>query len=127
MFAEAIPACVIQTLALLQSPTKQAFAIVSILVSAFTTAFTSALIAYDFDTSSEKRRLAPDFYGFIPDRGRIQIFLLMVVLSACQILAKSLSIALLTVVSPTLAFYYLICDQVLYQVYKILRFDWIVW
>ena len=46
IFAESIPAGIVQTYALIQSPNRSATAAISILISALTTGFGSALISY---------------------------------------------------------------------------------
>ena len=46
MFAEAIPAGIVQTYAFIQSPNRSMTAAISIVISAVTTGFGSALISY---------------------------------------------------------------------------------
>ena len=46
IFAESIPAGIVQTYAFIQSPNRSATAAISILISALTTGFGSALISY---------------------------------------------------------------------------------
>ena len=79
----------------------------------------------DFDTSPTKRRETPEFYGFIPPTGRGLVFLLMVVNSTSQFLAKNLAIALLGAVDKTWAFGYLAGDLGLFLVYTLVRNDFI--
>ena len=75
------------------------------------------------DTSPTKRRETPDFYGYVPPTGRGLIFVLMVVNSTSQFLAKIMSIALLGAVSKTWAFGYLLGDIGLYLLYTLVRND----
>ena len=75
------------------------------------------------DTSPTKRRETPDFYGFVPPTGRGLIFMLMVVNSTSQFLAKIMAIALLGAVSKTWVVAYLLGDMCLYLLYKLLRND----
>jgi hypothetical protein len=123
VFAEAIPAGVLQMYAYVQSPNRSTAAAASIFISALTTGFGSALISYDMDTSPKKRRETPDFYGFVPPTGRGLIFVLMVVNSTSQFLAKIMSIALLGAISRTWVLLYLLGDLALFLLYKIIRND----
>ena len=75
------------------------------------------------DTSPKKRRETPDFYGYVPPTGRGLIFVLMVVNSTSQFLAKIMAIALLGAVSKTWVVAYLVGDMCLYLLYKLLRND----
>ena len=60
---EAIPSSIVQIYALLSAKEKSLDALISILVSAATIAFTSSMLTYDWDTSPTKRTLNPLFYG----------------------------------------------------------------
>ena len=60
---EAVPSSILQIYALLSTPEKSFDALLSILVSAATIAFTSSMLSYDWDTSPERRVNAPLFYG----------------------------------------------------------------
>ena len=79
----------------------------------------------DFDTSPKKRRETPDLYGYIPATGRGLIFLMMMVNSTSQFLAKITAMALLGAVSKTWAFGYIVCDILLFLVYTLVRNDFI--
>ena len=79
------------------------------------------------DTSPKKRRETPDFYGYVPPTGRGLIFVLMVVNSTSQFLAKIMAIALLGAVSKTWVVAYLVGDVCLFLLYKILRNDLFYW
>ena len=79
------------------------------------------------DTSPTKRRETPDFYGYVPPTGRGLIFVLMVINSASQFLAKIMAIALLGAVSKMWVVAYLVGDGCLFLLYKILRNDLIYW
>jgi hypothetical protein len=127
IFAEAIPAGVLQMYAFVQTQNRSMVALGSIVISALTTGFGSALISYDMDTSPKKRRETPDFYGFVPPTGRGFIFFLMVVFSTVQFLAKITAIALLGAVSKKWVVLYLLGDIVLYLLNKIIRNDFLSW
>ena len=60
---EAVPSSVVQIYALLSGKEKSLDAVISILVSAATIAFTSSMLTYDWDTSPAKRTSEPQFYG----------------------------------------------------------------
>ena len=77
----------------------------------------------DFDTSPMKRRETPKFNGFIPATGRGLIFLMMMVNSTAQFLAKIAAMALLAAVSKTWAFGYIVGDILLFLVYTLVRND----
>ena len=81
------------------------------------------LRAADMDTSPNKRREVPEFYGYVPATGRGLIFFLMMVNSTAQFLAKIISMALLGAVSKTWAFGYIVGDIVLYLLYTLVRND----
>ena len=65
---QALPSSVLQIYALLLAEQKSVDALISILVSAATIAFTSSMISYDWDSSPAKRKQSPLFYGYVPDR-----------------------------------------------------------
>ena len=75
------------------------------------------------DTSPKKRRETPEFYGFVPPTGRGLVFLLMMVNSTAQFLAKIISIALLGAVSGAWTLTFLSADIGLYLLYTIVRKD----
>jgi hypothetical protein len=125
MFAEAIPAGVLQMHAFIQSPNRSTAAFGSIIISAMTTGFGSALVSYDSDTSPKRRRQTPDFYGFVPPTGRGLIFFLMVMNSIAQFLAKIMAIGLLGAVSKTWVVLYMVGDIGLFLLYTIARNDFL--
>ena len=62
MVFESIPGAVLQMILLLYGNWTTA-AMLSILVSCLSTAFTATMLAYDLDTNAAKRKSAPWFYG----------------------------------------------------------------
>ena len=97
---ESIPGCVLQLFVFLSKPSEAGtFALVSIGISAMTTGFTSAMIAFDLDVDVKRRKTQPKFYGYIPDdyvlRGRC--FVLMMLISGLHNLSRSIGVALLAV------------------------------
>jgi len=85
---ESIPGCVLQCFVLLLDPGLGLGAIASVLISAFTTGLTSAMIAYDFDTDEPHRQLQPKFYGYIKDGRRGRTFFLMTMISTLHNLSR---------------------------------------
>ena len=79
------------------------------------------------DTSPRKRRETPDFYGYVPPTGRGIIFVLMMVNSTSQFMAKIMAIALLGAVSKMWVVAYLVGDVCLFLLYKLLRNDLFHW
>ena len=96
----------------------------SLLISALSTGYSSATITWDFDTSTQRRRELPEFYGMIPDgpRGNV-VFLCMILNSALLLLVRSLSYALLMLVKPAYVLYYALGDTIFFFLQKIARGD----
>jgi len=95
---KAFLACVLQLYVWLTNPEQAgSYPLVSIGISALTTGFTSAMVAFDKDVDVAGRRAQPKFYGYIPDdnglRGRC--FILMTVISALHNVIRRLGVALL--------------------------------
>lgn len=95
MVFEAIPASIVQIYALLLAEEKKVGALISILVSAATIAFTPAMLSYDWDTSPTNRSSAPLFYGYIPDKSwsRAICFISMMTLMFAHVLLLCFSCA----------------------------------
>ena len=93
------------------------------------TGLTSAMIAYDVDTSEKQRQKQPKFYGFIKDgrhqRGRT--FLLMTLISTLHNLSRSLGYAILAVVDLNLALKFFVGEVGVYLLYKLLKRDFYYW
>ena len=98
---ESIPGCILQVLTVLrllvagQQPTTTAM--ISILISALTTGFTSAIFTFDWDVDPVKRVETPNFYGMIPDAAfsRTIVFVCLVLQSALLLLIRSMGAAML--------------------------------
>ena len=82
-------------------------------------------LTYDPDTNPEKRKLMPQFYGIVPDTGRMRTMALMMAISACQIAGRSLSLALLIAVSADYALAYYTAMISLFLAWKIARRDFL--
>ena len=130
---ESIPGSIVQTGKFMQSIKSEGgwskVALGSIIVSALTTGFTSAVISFDFDVSPKRRRNEPTFYGYIPDSAgrRTAIFFCMIMNGALLLLVRSVSTALLAMVGWRWIVGYLVGDMSLYFVYKLLRRDFWHW
>ena len=70
---KAIPSSIVQIYALLRADERGMDAMVSILVSAMTVAFTSPMISYDWDTSPYQRSMVPFAYGELRERGKLNV------------------------------------------------------
>ena len=75
------------------------------------------------DTLPYLRIIQPDFYGYVPPAGRGFVFLLMVVISASQLMARITAIALLGAVSKMWVAAYLVGDLCLFLLFKLLQND----
>ena len=105
-------------------------ALASIGISALTTGFTSAMIAFDMDVDVLHRKNQTWMYGYIPDdhtkRGRC--FLLMLTISAIHNLSRSMGAAMLASnENKSLLPIFLVGEISLYLLYKFLRNDWRWW
>jgi len=88
---ESIPGCVLQLYVWLISKDDVGMSLlISIGISAMTTGFTSAMIAFDFDVDPPHRTNQPMFYGYIPDdhNRRGVCFVLMMLMSALRNLSR---------------------------------------
>jgi len=77
---ESIPGGLLQAYVFINSPKTTSFLVISILISALTTGFSSAMISYDMDVSVANRKEVPLFYGYIKDSNteRMVTFILQV-------------------------------------------------
>jgi len=127
---ESIPGCVLQLYVWLSNPKDAgSFALVSIAISALTTGYTSAMIAFDQDIDVPHRKNQPGFYGYIPDdnalRGRC--FALMLLMSALHNLSRSLGVVLLATSDSSILVLFLGGEIALYLLYKLMRGDFYYW
>ena len=128
---ESIPGCVLQIFIVV---TKTGFSgagpLVSIGISALTTGFASAIIAFDKDVDAQGRKINPKFYGYIPDDHglRSRCFLLMMMMSACHNLSRSVGCALLAALGgTTFLLSFVGGEMMLYLVWKVCRCDFMAW
>jgi len=102
------------------------FALASIGISAATTGFMSALLAFDFDVDVPHRKNQPKFYGYIPDDNglRTRCFVLMTLISALHNVSRSVGCALLATCDKELVVVFVGGEVLLYIAYKVLRGDY---
>jgi len=128
---ESIPGCILQCYVYLVDPEDAGmFALLSIFISALTTGYSSAMIAFDSDVDVAHRKSQPKFYGYVPDdndlRGRT--FGLMTMMGALHNLSRSVGYALLIASSGfSMALSFFVGELVVYLLYKIARRDFIYW
>jgi hypothetical protein len=132
MFAEAIPAVIIQLMAIVTTRVDQDVTIsswLSLATSALSTGFISATISYDFDTSPEKRQRAPGFYGYISAKAskRTAVFMLLMAISGMMLIIRCMTIVVLGLLGKQWVLAYLCIDFCLYFVIKMLRKDFWYW
>jgi hypothetical protein len=102
--------------------------LVSIIISALTAGFSSAVISYDFDVSPQKRLETPSFYGYVPvGSSRTLIFGCMVLNSALQLVVTSFSAALLMLANTRYYAWYLSGNMGLYLLWRVARGDFWYW
>ena len=123
---ESIPGCVLQCWVFLgNSEQAGKFAALSILISALTTGYSSAMISFDMDVDLPHRKLQPNFYGYVPDdhgvRGRT--FMLMTAISAIHNLSLSVGCALLAITDPNLILTFVGGEIAVFLAVKMLRGD----
>ena len=127
---ESIPGCILQIYVWLQNPEETGtFALLSILISALTTGYTSAMIAFDFDVDVPHRKVYPLFYGFIPNDHalRSRCFVLMTLISTLHNLSRSVACALLAIQDKRLMVAFFGGEMGLYLLFKIVRRDFLYW
>ena len=101
----------------------------SIGISALTTGFASAIIAFDKDVDAQCRKNQPTFFGLIPDDHglRSRCFVLMTMMSALHNLSRSVSYALLAASGGETKLYFFGGEMLLYLVWKVLNKDFLYW
>tara|TARA_B110000305_G_C19187080_1_gene514809 strand:+ start:326 stop:733 length:408 start_codon:yes stop_codon:yes gene_type:complete len=123
---ESIPGCVLQCFVLLKSRESAGkFAALSILISALTTGYSSAMISFDMDVDMWNRKCQPHFYGYVPDdhKARGRTFMLMTMISTIHNLSLSVGCALLVMTDMNLLFTFVGGEIAVFLAVKILRGD----
>jgi len=101
----------------------------SLIVSIFTTAFTSAGTSFDKDLSKSSRECQPHMYGYIPEGGKekIRVFFLLFVMASIQLFTKAFACSLCAMSGTRLLIGFLVGEQLLYMLYRLLRRDFLYW
>ena len=123
MALESIPSTVLQSYAFIKSDTRTSSAVFSIMVSGLCTGFAASTISFDLDCDPAKRFKNNDFYGYVPDEGRLLVFVLMLLISAIHSFMRSIAFALIMNLRAGYLWYYLLGDMSLYFLYKRARGD----
>ncbi|GMH91326.1 hypothetical protein TL16_g12024 [Triparma laevis f. inornata] len=127
LFSENIPATFIQLSAIMTSDTPSSIAVVSLLSTLLSAGLVSAQISFDYDVEPLGRQEQPRYYGFLKDdtRGRLYTFLLMMLLSAGQLITRCFAFVLLSRVGSIAAIVFL-GELVLFLLYKMYNDDLIM-
>ena len=122
---ESIPSGVLQCYAYIESEKKPISMLISICVSALVTGFASTVMSIDSDISPAKKKMAPDFHGYIPDDQvrRPVVFIAMFFMSFTHVLLKLISTAMFASLSRSYLGIYFAVDLSLYMLYKYLTND----
>jgi len=123
---ESIPGCVLQCWVFLGNSEQAGFfAALSILISALTTGYSSAMISFDMDVDLSNRKVQPNFYGYVPDdhvsRGRT--FMLMTAISAIHNLSLSVGCALFALTDMDLLLTFVGGEFAVFLLVKLVRRD----
>jgi len=130
VFSESIPMSVIQVVNVLESEELDLIVVGALLVSVVFVAEAVSYMTYVKDISEESRRTGKIFYGFVPLHGLrlVVVKWSMYLLSFCQLLGKSLEMAILVQIGgKILAIGVLGGELVAYLVYKLVRSDYRYW
>ena len=131
LFAESIPNTVIQLSAIFNTDKTVTPTVALALISSFmTAAVLSTVTSHEYDSSKEKQRFHPCFYGFVPKKikSKVGILLVMVVMSAFNLICRALSCILFYESGGIKLFLYVFGGEFLaYIGYKLLRRDFLYW
>ncbi len=129
MTFESIPGGLAQAIFLLNGGDWTTAAVVSVGLSCVSTAFIATTLVYDFDTDPAKRKLRPEFYGYIPDTTgkRVLVFALLFLYHTVWSLGKTFSMAVLAQTNWLWLMVYLLSDHCGLILYKLARGDLIYW
>jgi len=112
----------------LKSGDRTNVALLSILLSLMSTAYTVFMMFYEKDTDTQCRKETPSFYGVIPVDGRaIFVSLFVFIIGLTQTMAKTLSTALLWTIRPLWFVIYCVINYMIFIGYKLFRNDFLYW
>ena len=130
---ESIPGCVLQVYVILTVEEGQTLgngALLSIVISALTTGYASAMISFDSEVDSANRKNMPQFFGYIPDDNKLRgvCFLLMTLIAALHNISRSVGCALLAASGGfTMVFSFVGGEILIFLLWKIVRRDYMYW
>jgi hypothetical protein len=129
MVFESIPGGLAQASFLLDGGDWTVVAVISIIMSCFSTAFIATTLAYDLDTSAANRKKNPKFFGYMPDTagGRVLAFMLLFLYHSSLSVGKTFSMAVLAQTNWVWLVAYLLADHCGLILYKLARGDLIYW
>jgi hypothetical protein len=129
MSLESIPGGLAQAIFLLNGGDWTMAAVVSVVLSCLSTAFTATVLVYDIDTDPTRRKKNPEFFGYIPDTTgkRVMAFALLFVYHTVWTLGKTFSMAVLAQANWLCLVVYLLSDHCGFILYKLARGDLIYW
>ena len=121
MTFESIPGGLAQAVFLLDGGDRTTSAVVSVLLSCISTAFTITTIDFDLDTSKARRGANPKFFGYIPDTsaGHFRVFVLLLLYHSAHALGKTFSMAMLAQTNLLWLVVYLLADHCGLILYKL--------
>jgi len=123
---ESIPGCILQCWVFLGNSEQAGFfAALSIIISALTTGYSSAMISFDMDVDLPHRKVQPNFYGYVPDDHgvRSRTFMLMTAISAIHNLSLSVGCAMLALADMDLLLTFVGGEIAVFLAVKMLRGD----
>jgi hypothetical protein len=120
---EAIPGMVLQFIGLLNAKKRTTTAVVSLLISAASTGFSTTSSFYDMDVDPGTRKRNPVWCGAIPNQGRGLAFVTVFAFCALHIMAKGAATALFFIANPRFLLIYMAVDYGLYFMYFAARRD----
>jgi hypothetical protein len=126
---ESIPTSLIQLIWLASTLNTRGVLVVSVVTALVGVAVRVSSLAYQMDTSVEKRAINPSFYGYLPAESKrryLAIFCLFV-FSLMHIVSRCSAVALLYVTNPMWLYAFLAVDMALFLLWKVLRNDFVWW
>jgi hypothetical protein len=126
---EALPSLLLLAFFLLNGGEVTTAAVVSIALSCLSTSFTMSMMAFELDTSAQKRKAEPAFFGYIVDSsaGQARTFVFLFVYHSAHTLGKVFATAMLARASWLWLVIYSVVDHISFQLYKLARNDHAYW
>ncbi len=123
--ATSIPGTIIQAMAIFSTGDLSATPVASLASSILTSAFISAQLSHEWDTSEKLQQLDPTFYGYLPSSLKWRGFTLLqlFLMSTFNLVIRALSFVILSQRSMSRVMIVFGGELALYLVVKILRGD----